>query len=754
MLSESILQARLQDLCLQTNELDFMKQKITTKSFTIDARTVMNLGRDSIKNPTTALLELVKNSYDADATVVEVEINEHGIRVADNGSGMTEQQLEKNWLRIGFSDKRSQKVSKKSRRKTGEKGIGRLSTDRLGEKLSLNTKSEKAEPFNLSVNWEKFNVDGKELSDISVDISNISVLKIPQSSRGTGTEILISGLRQSWLKTDIEQVYSEISALVSPFSAVKDFEIQFNNYLVPELNGSVKSDYYTAAEVSVQASFNGKSQKIEYKIIDRTSPKVSTSKGEIEWSKLSQRVLNNDIGFSNKLTCGPVTIDLLYFGRTKNNPLLAEKGLDMSGLKNFLDKNQGIKIYRDQISVKPYGYNNEPAGDWLGLAQRKERDPAGLSRATYKVSSYQIVGAVAIGRDTNPQLRDGSSREGLVENGAFYDIRALTLACVTLLEKHRHEKTLKEKAVVKNSKQGLIEEVETYKQDLESLQKNLEGLKSKFETSTATEDKKSLEEITAVIQKTVETKRRVEELLDNNRVLSGLATVGIASAVFGHETQTAVSLFKSAVSAAQSALSLKTGPNVEKALTQMKTSLGYAKQVSSWGAFAMARVRKDKRTRQKINVKNALEGVLSEVEEAFNAIKINLIKELEEVNAKVFVMDIESIVLNLLTNAYSACGQTSRERKVRVELREKNNGSIKGFEIIVADTGSGVDKTVSDMIWEPLFTTKKDKTGREDGTGLGLSIVKSTVEELGGTKEVSKDTKLKGARFRIWLPSN
>ena len=268
MLSESILQARLQDLCLQTNELDFMKQKITTKSFTIDARTVMNLGRDSIKNPTTALLELVKNSYDADATVVEVEINEHGIRVADNGSGMTEQQLEKNWLRIGFSDKRSQKVSKKSRRKTGEKGIGRLSTDRLGEKLSLNTKSEKAEPFNLSVNWEKFNVDGKELSDISVDISNISVLKIPQSSRGTGTEILISGLRQSWLKTDIEQVYSEISALVSPFSAVKDFEIQFNNYLVPELNGSVKSDYYTAAEVSVQASFNGKSQKIEYKIAE------------------------------------------------------------------------------------------------------------------------------------------------------------------------------------------------------------------------------------------------------------------------------------------------------------------------------------------------------------------------------------------------------------------------------------------------------------------------------------------------------
>src|SRR3989344_2721470 len=135
--------------------------KPRTKSFIVDARTIINLGRDSIKNPTTALLELVKNCYDADATIVEVEINKDSIRIADNGVGMTEKQLEQNWLRIGFSEKRSQKVTKKSRRKTGEKGIGRLSTDRLGEKISLYTKSEKTSPLKLFVDWEKFDVDGK-----------------------------------------------------------------------------------------------------------------------------------------------------------------------------------------------------------------------------------------------------------------------------------------------------------------------------------------------------------------------------------------------------------------------------------------------------------------------------------------------------------------------------------------------------------------------------------------------------------------
>jgi signal transduction histidine kinase len=724
-----------------------------TKSFSIDARTIINLGRDSIKNPTTALLELVKNSYDADATIVEVEINKGGIRVADNGVGMTATQLEENWLRIGYSEKRSKKVSKKSRRKTGEKGIGRLSTDRLGERLVLNTKSEKTNPLKLSINWEQFNVDGKSLSDIPVTIVDTDKITTPKSARNSGTEILISDLRQDWLRTDIEQVYSELTALISPFSAVKDFEINFTNHLVEELNGSVKSSYYEASEIALQATFDGKSQQIKYKIIEKIDSKTRTYPNTISWDKLSQRV-NTDVGFNNKLSCGPVSIDILFFGRTKNNPLLAEKGLSLKGLRIFLDKNLGIKIYRDQISVKPYGYNNEPSGDWLGLAQRKERDPAGLSRETYKVSSHQMVGAVAIGRDTNPQLIDGASREGLIESEAFYDLRALTFACVTLIEKHRHEKAAKNKKIEeKKNKPGLIEEVDTYRDDLENLQKNLEELQAKLGSKDTKESKESVGQIAEVIKKTEETKRRFEELLDNNRVLSGLATVGIAAAVFGHETQTAVSLFRSGVSAAQSSLSLKS-PKVKRALEQLETSLGYAKQVSSWGAFAMARVRKDKRTRQKISVKGAIESVIAEVEGAFKAIKIDLIKELKEVDAKVFVMDIESIVLNLLTNAYSACGQVGKDRKIRIELYEKNQGSRKGFEIVVADSGPGVDKSIADMIWVPLFTTKKGNTGNEEGTGLGLTIVKNTVEELGGDKEVTKDQKLKGARFRVWLPAN
>ncbi len=724
------------------------------KSFKIDARTVINLGRDSIKNPTTAILELVKNSYDADATIVEVVIGENDIRIADNGVGMTESHLEKNWLRIGYSEKRKEKISKKFRRKTGEKGIGRLSTDRLGEYLSLRTKAENSSPLQMSVDWESFNVEGKELSQIPVEIIEISSLEIPASKKGAGTEINISRLRQKWNKADIEQLYSELTGLLSPFAGTSDFQIFFHSYLVEELNGPVRSSYYEAAEVAIKAKFSGKQNKIEYQIIDINARKKSKPKKQhITWDQLSQRLNASDIGFNPDLVCGPISLEILYFGRTKSNPLLEEKGFTLAGLRRFLDKNQGIKIYRDGISVKPYGYNNEPAGDWLGLAHRKERDPAGLLRPSYKVSSYQLVGAVSMSRDLNPQLRDGASREGFVENEAFNDLRALTLSCVTLLEKYRHEKAVKEKKLSK-SKKGLLEDVEGYKDDLESFQKKLEELKSRLENDKTKDSKESVAELAEVIQQTEATKKRVEELLDNNRVLSGLATVGIAAAVFGHETQTAVSLFKSSVSAAQSFLTLRSGPNTKKALEQLTASLTYAKQVSSWGAFAMARVRKDKRTRQKINIKNTIEAVLDEVEDAFGVIKIEIIRELKEVNAKAFVMDIESIVLNLMTNAYTACTHSAHSRKVRVELTQKNEGGVEGFEIVVADSGPGVDKAISDMIWEPLYTTKKDKTGREDGTGLGLTIVKTTVEELGGIRDVNKDPKLKGARFRVWLPTN
>ena len=173
------------------------------KKFKIDARLILQLGRDSIKDHSTALVELVKNSFDADASKVEVEIyskgEKKGIRVADNGFGMTETEIDNNWLRIGFSEKKNSKTSKKGRRKTGEKGIGRIASDRLGATLKMFTKSEEDALQGLQVNWDEFDVAGKSIDDIELDEIQNPTINIPvrkgEQARETGTELLISNLR-------------------------------------------------------------------------------------------------------------------------------------------------------------------------------------------------------------------------------------------------------------------------------------------------------------------------------------------------------------------------------------------------------------------------------------------------------------------------------------------------------------------------------------------------------------------------------
>lgn len=725
------------------------------KSFSIDARTIIHLGRDSIKHPTTALLELVKNSYDADATVVNVDIQESYIRIADNGTGMTDDQLADGWLRIGFSNKGTDKeTSGTKRRKTGEKGIGRLSADRLGAVLDLRSKPpEETDAYRLVVNWNDFDVEGQDLSAIKVTLEPTNDYSFTENKRKNGTEILIKELRHKWVLADIEQAYSELVSLVSPFANSNDFKIIFNNYISPELNGVVESQYFDVADLSINAIYKGVGSTITYKITDRSEdPEVIVEK-ELEWATLSQYLPTTE-RYDTTLNCGPASIQILFYPRTAKNPLLEEKGLTVTGLKKFLDKNLGIKLYRDNVSVKPYGYNNELAGDWLGLARRKERDPAGLKRSTYKIASSQLVGAISIGRDTNPQLHDGASREGLVENDAFFDLRALTLSCVTLLEQYRHNKAIQPEKPQK--KKPAEEEVDDLSGDLDEIETKTDRLKEKLiKEGVAADTLEIVEGIQTSAKSASEKSKRVEEILDHSRSLSGLATVGISAAVFGHETQTAISLFRTSVAGARSKLTLTAGPDVERAVEKIDKSLKFASQVDAWGAFGLMRVRRDKRTKRKLDVHKILNTLLDDIAHTFEMGRVSIERNLEDVTATSFEMNIESVVLNLVMNAYAAVRAPGIEkRKIEVILRNETDNETEGFSIIIRDSGPGINSEAINLIWQPLYTTKRNRFGHEEGTGLGLSIVSSTVTDLGGRYGVLSTSELGGAEFKIWLPKN
>ena len=145
--------------------------------------------------------------------------------------------------------------------------------------------------------------------------------------------------------------------------------------------------------------------------------------------------------------------------------------------------------------------------------------------------------------------------------------------------------------------------------------------------------------------------------------------------------------------------------------------------------------------------------VLEEMERPFSTVGIRIERLIKPVNAVTIAMDIEAVLINLLTNSYFVCSDKDGQRCVRVTLKPAARGAIEGFELSVADSGPGVAPQFAERIWEPLFSTKVDPKQRQTGTGLGLSIVDSIVKDFGGRREVSSDSQLGGARFEIWLPS-
>ena len=729
--------------------------------FSIDAKTLIHLGRDSIKDHTTALLELVKNSYDADAHKVDIEIlkDQDLIRIADNGFGMTRHELINNWLRIGFSNKRESKISDLGRRKTGEKGIGRISTDRLGAHIELRSKTQSDGIIGLKINWDEFDVEGKEVFDIDIEVIHPDSINIPEQNGGisiTGTEIIIHGIRQAWTKKNIENLFYELAALTSPFSDVTDFEIELKNDIAIEFSNKVKADFLEAATIEVHTIFDG-TNEVYYSIKDKysTTAQVDT----ITLPQFFSRAKPNSTETNAPaLLSGPLEVRLLFFLREAAS--VAESDYSLSDLREFLNNNNGVKIYRDLIAVKPYGFPKASFGyDWLGLGQRKVKNPAGISRADdYTVSPNQIVGAVLVSRDDNPTLVDSAAREGLIESDGFEDMKNFVLASLQLLESHyakiypqTHKAKEKEKFSAHKEAEKIKLQLSDVRDDLSEVKSGIESLPDNTVADILLKPIKKSINAVEVITEEVDT--TITELLNWQRVSNGLATMGISYAVFGHETEGSITQFKGSVNAAKLVLS-EQPPNVKKALEELEKAQKHSQKVAAWGAYALTRVQQGKRRRRKTQVTTTIANVIKELKPAFEAAHIQMRVSGDNFYVTTYPMDVETLLVNLLTNAYTAIVHQTPERIIEVKSYKEEWNGRDGFVFTVADSGPGIAKEFEHRIFEPLFSTKtaQNSESRSVGTGLGLTIVKSIVEELEGDVSFEKDAVLNGAKFKIWLP--
>lgn len=717
-------------------------------SFRISPRTMQMLGRENVSSPIVAILELVKNAYDADASQVTVQFRrasaeDGSIVIEDDGEGMDFEELRNKWMVISTDNKLQEPLTRHGRVKVGEKGIGRLGLDRLSERTTLITHRANADGLKLTIDWTRYEYDQGQLQEIEHPLE-----VVPKRRDGrSGATLHLTGLRDRWIYRDYEALYSDLSLLIPPFETeLVDFKIVFDCDEAPDLSGLITSPMAAVAEYKLVSELLA-DEEIRHTLTQRSGEMVEDFR---RWHEAFDGVAEDD-----RPACGPLRFTLYFYLREVSS--LRGTGIKRAELLHFLDRFQGVRIYRDGFRVKPYG-DPRSDKDWLGLNARRVQHPGGVGAriGEWRLAENQVVGSIFITRRDNPDLRDQTNREGLVENQAYYDLRRFVLHGIQFLERERQKRYHRERGKKEPEvevRPTLVTARQRLQEQAQQLRKTADDLKGTFaetETPTLLALADKTESLADQLEAAEETYS--EEETERQLMLS-LATLGIAMAAFGHETAQAINLVLGHAELVGQALDYLSDEIRNTAQQNLSVLIEAGERIEAWGQFALDRVSRDKRTRRNIDLNQTIETPLKAFEGMLTRRSIDPEMALADnlPSLRAFAMDIEAILINFITNAITALDPTPLPDR-RIFVSTTYDAELNAFLITFADSGKGIRDEDLDQIWSPLFSTKVDTRGQPIGTGLGLTIVKNVVEEYGGNIEVEGHGRLGGAEFRVMLP--
>ena len=365
--------------------------------FRVSAELKNILGRDLITSPDVAILELVKNSYDAHATKVEITFNDDYICIADNGKGMSLDDLISKWLFVAYSAKSdgTEDRSYRSRFKrhyAGAKGIGRMSCDRLAQYLTLTTRSVESQKTEvLYVDWSVFEQDKQQEFD-TIDIPHETIDSMPDFPNGSesGTILEFKGLRNTWGEEEIIAIKKSLEKMINPFSdADDDFQIEI---IAPQF---IETD----KDAQPYRKINGIIENTIADILKIKTTKIeSTLKGEVIHTVLSDRgVKMYEIEEPNKFSeLTSATISLFYLNRAAKYSFSSKMGIQPVQYGN-------VFLFRNGFRILPYGNVND---DSWGLNLRAQQ---GYNRF---LSTRDLFGRVDVETDDVNAIKEVSSRDG------------------------------------------------------------------------------------------------------------------------------------------------------------------------------------------------------------------------------------------------------------------------------------------------------------------------------------------------------
>ncbi|MCK7075956.1 ATP-binding protein [Enterobacter roggenkampii] len=750
------------------------RRYLGNKPFDLSARVPMQLGRESISSSTVAMSELIKNGYDADAESVHVEffLRESPalstLIIRDDGNGMDAETIYDHWLKIGTDFKNGVELSLNKRRVlTGAKGLGRLGLDRLSKKVVLYTKKKGSNSvIQLIVDWRKYEETNVSISEIKHDIYEQDLPlsskygNIFSSEEDSGTYMVLIGLKDYWCSEFIEDLKQELRLLISPYRSTNDFSITIHRTIN---NVSFPSEIVDTQELLKAASW-------EVKAVVDISNKVKLSFKNNTTGELIEQVPTPWKNWISKQgdrpLFGPLKFEFYYMVRKKE--FLTKIDMSVRNWSKFMELNRGVRIYRDDFRVRPYG---EPTGkgDWLDLGYRKASSPGGIKQGGFRIAPNQIIGAVSISKKNNAILNDQANREGIVENDAYLQLRNFILKVISSFE------VLATKDAQSDENTDLAVELERIIKEKDSeLKGAIDGIKT-FTKKNKRKGKKTppaqvlnqrlreLERAKLAHQKALDDyylhlEKERKKLEGEKDTLSNLASLGVLTVSFGHEirTHSALALNNSKTLKLLIKRSQMIGGDIdyEQLLKVTDLMVTGAQYVDTFSKLAINNIKPDKRTRSKVNVPKIFRYICEMMSATFNKMGIQCVIEFvkiaeEDFNVRSFEIDWESIAINLITNSTWALENTQHEeRKIKIVFERVGGTRLK---LAFMDSGCGLETGQENTIFLPMHSRKTDRKGNSVGTGMGLSIIKSQVEEHmpSGTITAQQYSELGGAGFYI-----
>ena len=740
--------------------------------FSISARTAKLIGLENFANAEGAIVELVKNAYDADADVcvVVADIRESRkdskLFIIDNGVGMTQETILRHWMTIGTDDKLvNAKTSGKRRVKSGAKGIGRFALNRLGARADMVTFTGESDSlgYRWSVDWTKFD-KASVLSDITAMVSEYShneaesifetygLTKLPIAEKLClkdfhGTVLCISDLRDNWTEDDLNSLLRNMEMLV-PEHLKSLFTLYLYNLRDLSWSGEIYPAEYSDYDYKIDATFDGKRNinvviernelnvsLLETKyasVFNRKTMQVSPYRMEDFRAKTIEKTIEiNETVSSNLLSSvGPFSFTFYFIKNTISDDRERDGAkkypynqIDSAARKSWLDKFGGVRIFRDDFRVRPYG---EKGNDWLDLGRRQAQSPGGAGQKLggYRIRPNQISGVVNISRLTNTAFEDKSSREGIQENDEFQVFKNLLIQIIAAFEEDRnyimfnladqfrkeHPNTMKAKDIAKEAMSHSKEE------------QTGEALKLR----TLAESYQSLEE---------ELDAKEAEL----SMIRSLASMGISVATYTHELRSVMlrllprNLLLRNILLNYLPVEQFDGMRFNNPYKELDTMKGEDEKLYNWLLYSLHSIQRSKRDLKEINLAAYFEDFAKSWEPSLSKKNIKMIPNIsgmDNVYIDAFEMDLDSVYNNFVSNSINAFLRSPELHKI-INLNVVNDH---GYAVIdFLDNGCGLTseyKNNPDVIFNAFETSIVDNKNNKIGTGMGLFIAKGVMEKF------------------------